>query len=227
MRRNNGNWMAAHPKQMYASAKTYHQHHPWEMMNRHGLMVRHDYTDRTPESLSWWDDVGFIFGKRRIMVWWLHPRMLYQDRLEEMAVQQCAEEHPKGKDWLMRSEPIRREVKRGRRVKTVGHRALPISEGYRRYYGHLNATQASLAQQDHGWVIMLSIRSRVLDWCQGVDLVLPVEIRCEDDLRLLRDVVERYLRGDRNVLAGYSAYTFTDWQADQDTRGSHATEHRL
>lgn len=210
-------------KSLFASAREYHRRHPWKM-NRDGIMVRHIYTDRTPESLSWWDDVGFIFGKRRIMVWWLHPRMVYQDRLEELAVQQCAEEHPREEDWLMRSEPIFRKAKRGRRVKTVGHRVLPISEGYRRYYDLLNATQASLAQQDHGWLITPSILSRALDWCQGVDLVLPVEIRCEDDLRLLRDVVERHLRGDRSVLAGYSAYTFTDWQADQNARESHATE---
>ncbi len=201
-------------KSLFASAREYHRRHPWKL-NRDGLMVPHAYTNMTPESLSWWDDVGFIFAKRRIMVWWLHPRMVYQDRLEEMAAQQCAEEHPREESWLMRSEPERRKVKRGRRVKTVGHRVLPISEGWHRYYEHLTATEASLARQDHGWVISPSIRNQALDWCQGVDLVAPVEIRCEDDLRLLRDVTERHLRGDLNTLNGYSAYTFADWQADQ------------
>jgi len=200
-------------KQMYASAKLYHRNNTWNL-NQHGLMVRHDYTDMTAESLSWWDDVGFIFGKRRIMVWWLHPRMVYQDRLHEMAIQQCAEEYPKEENWLMNSEPIRRKVKGGNRVKTVGHRVLPISTELQSYYDLFNATLKSLAQQDHGWVIKPSLRSTVLDWCQGVDLILPVEIRCEDDLRLLRDVVECHLRGDRSVLAGYSIYTFTDWQID-------------
>ena len=202
-------------KSIFTSAKEYHRRHPWKL-NGDGLMVPHAYTNMTPESLSWWDDVGFIFGKRRIMVWWLHPRMVYQDRLEEMAFDRCSADKPKERNWLMRSEPILRKVKRGRRVKTVGHRVLPISEGYQRYYEHLNATQASLAQQDHGWVIVPSIRSRALDWCQGVDLVAPVEIRCEDDLRLLRDITQRHLRGDLNTLNGYSAYTFADWQQDQD-----------
>ncbi|MHB1279883.1 MAG: hypothetical protein ACYCYL_01375 [Acidithiobacillus sp.] len=215
MHRNIGNWMAVHPKQIYASAKDYHRRHPWKM-NRDGLMVRHLYTNMTPEKLSWWDDVGFVFAKRRIMVWWLHPRMVYEDRLEDLAVQRCAEEHPKEENWLMRSEPITRKVGKGRRVKTVGHSVLPMSEEYRRYYDKLEATQVSLAQQDHGWIIAPSIRSRALDWCQGVDLVLPVEVRCEGDLRLLRGIVERHLRGDRNVLAGYPAYTFADWQVDQD-----------
>jgi hypothetical protein len=223
---NNGNWMVAHPKQMYASAKLHHRNNTWNL-NQHGLMVRHDYTDMTPESLSWWDDVGFIFGKRRIMVWWLHPRMVYKDRLDEMATQQCAEKYPKEENWLMKSEPIRRKVKGGNRVKTVLYRMLPISTELQNYYDNFNSTLASLAQQDHGWEIQPSLKSTVLDWCQGINLVFPVEIRCEDDLRLLRDVVERHLRGDRSVLSGYSAYTFTDWQSDQKTMASYTSESLL
>lgn len=137
-------------------------------------------------------------------------------KLSSKSIFAPAKEYHRRHHWkLMRSEPILRKIKRGRRMKTVGHRVLPLSEEYRRYYDHLNATQASLAQQDHGWVIVPSIRSRALDWCQGVDLVAPVEIRCEDDLRLLRDITERHLRGDLNTLNGYSAYAFADWQADQ------------
>jgi hypothetical protein len=205
-------------KSIFAHAKQYHRRHPWKMINQDGIMVRHLYTDKTPESLSWWDDAGFIFAKRRIMVWWLHPRMVYQDRLEDLAEQHCAAVYPKEENWLMRSEPIRKKAQRGRRVKTMGHRVLPMSEEYRRYYDHLQATQVSLAQQDHGWVIAPSIRSRTLDWCQGVDLVMPVEIRCEDDLRQLRNIVERHLRGGNGVLTGYPAYTFADWHADQSGR---------
>jgi hypothetical protein len=205
-------------KSIFDTAREYHRRHPWKMINQDGIMVRHLYTNMTPASLTWWDDMGFVFAKRRVMVWWLHPRMVYEDRLEEMAVQQCAAEYPKEGNWLMRSEPIRKKVQQGRRVKTVGHRVLPMSEGYRRYYDHLQAAQDALAQQDHGWVITPSIRSRVLDWCQGVDLVMPVEIRCEDDLRQLRDIVERHLRGGKNVLTGYPAYTFVDWRADQAGR---------
>jgi hypothetical protein len=219
--------MAAHPKQMYASAKTYHRRHQWDL-NRYGLMVRHDYTDMKPGSLSWWDDVGFIFGKRRIMVWWLHPRMVYKDRLDKMAFQHCDEEYPKDENRLIHSEPIRRKVKHGSRAKTLGYLVSPVfGEKHHRYYDHFNATLASLSQQDHGWDIQPSLKSTVLNWCQGVDLVLPVEIRCEDDLRLLRDVVERHLRGDRSVLSGYSAYTFTDWQSDQKTMASYTRESSL
>jgi len=224
MPRNNGNWMAAHPKTMYAGAKAYHRLHPWDL-NGHGLMVPHDYSERKTESLSWWDDVGFIFGKRRIMVWWMHPRMVYRDRLDEMAFQQCDKAYPRNEIWRMHSKPIRRKGGYGKRPKTFGYLLSPLyADEHRRYYEHLNETQALLAKQDHGWVIQPSLKSTVLNWCQGIDLVLPVEICCEDDLRCLREVVERYLRGDRSVLSGYSAYTFADWQSDQETLANQAME---
>ena len=182
-------------------------------------MVRHVYSDMTSESLSWWDDLGFVFAKRRIMVWWLHPRMVYMDRLEALATEQCAAEYPKGQDnWLAHSTPIHRAVQGGRRKRTVGHRMGSISERYRQYFDHLQATQDALSQQDHGWSIGASLRSEVLGWCQGVNLVVPMEVRCEDDLRPLRELVECYLRGDRSALTGFPAYTFANWQKDQEQR---------
>jgi hypothetical protein len=211
--------MISRPKPLYARAKLYHRNHPWNL-NQQGLMARHDYTDRTPESLSWWDDFGFIFAKRRIMVWWMHPRMVYHDRLHEMATEQCAEKYPKKENWLMNTEPIRRKVKGGNRVKTAFYRVLPISTELQSYYDIFNATLASLSKQDHGWAIRPSLRSTALNWCQGVNLVLPVEIRCEEDLRLPRDVVECHLRGDRGVLERYSPYTFMDWQKDREKKAS-------
>lgn len=201
-------------KSLFAPAREYHRRHGWRL-NGDGLMVPHSYAEKTPESLSWWDDVGFIFAGRRIMVWWRHPRMVYQDRLEEMAVQQCAEEYPGGEHWLARSKPVYRKVQRGRRKKIVAHEVSPLRAEWERYFDRVNATQASLAHQDHGWLIRPSLRSQVLDWCQGIDLVAPLEVRCEKDLHRLRDLVKNRLRGETETLEAYPAYTFADWQSDQ------------
>ncbi len=202
-------------KSIFASAREYHQRHPWRL-NQDGIMVRHSYKEMTQESLSWWDDLGFIFAKRRVMVWWQHPRMVYQDRLEERAAELCIAASPKKEDWLLHSTPIRKRIRQGLRMKTMGYRMSPVSEEYRRYFDYLQATQDALSTQDQGLIIKPSLRSEVLDWCQGVNLVVPMEVRCEDDLRLLRDLVERHLRGDRSALAGFPAYTFADWQRDQE-----------
>jgi len=40
-----------------------------------GLFIPHTYPD--PQALSGWDDVGFILNHRRVMVWWVHPPLLW------------------------------------------------------------------------------------------------------------------------------------------------------
>ena len=39
--------------------RAYHRAHPWRL-SEGGLYIPHAYWDITPESLSYWDDVGFI-----------------------------------------------------------------------------------------------------------------------------------------------------------------------
>ena len=55
--------------------KQYHRNRPWGLSSS-GLYVPHDYSEKTGADLSWWDDVGFILNKRRVIVWWQHPRYL-------------------------------------------------------------------------------------------------------------------------------------------------------
>ena len=37
----------------------YHRSHPWRL-SEGGLYIPHDYSNMTPESLSYWDDVGLL-----------------------------------------------------------------------------------------------------------------------------------------------------------------------
>lgn len=64
--------------------RQYHRNHQWKLSSG-GYYIPHDYTEKTPNMLSWWDDVGFILNKRRIIVWWEHPRMVYMDAIEKCA----------------------------------------------------------------------------------------------------------------------------------------------
>ena len=41
--------------------RQYHQQHQWRL-GKDGLYIPHSYTETTPDSLSWWDDVGFILN---------------------------------------------------------------------------------------------------------------------------------------------------------------------
>ena len=64
--------------------REYHQSHPWRL-SQGGLYIPHSYADMKPDSLSFWDDVGFILNGRRVIVWWQHPRYVYSDAIEEKA----------------------------------------------------------------------------------------------------------------------------------------------
>ena len=79
--------------------REYHRNHPWRL-GPSGLFVPHSYTEVKQDALSWWDDVGFILNRRRVIVWWRHPRHVYRDAIEELAQEQTGE-FPFD-DWLTR-----------------------------------------------------------------------------------------------------------------------------
>lgn len=74
----------SHCERMRKSMKEYHRNHQWRLDG--GLFIPHTYP--SPKALSWWDDVGFILNGRRVMVWWVHPRMKYADAIQEIALEE-------------------------------------------------------------------------------------------------------------------------------------------
>ena len=58
--------------------REYHRTHQWRL-SEGGLYIPHAYWNMGPDSLSYWDDVGFILNGRRVMVWWRHPRDIFKN----------------------------------------------------------------------------------------------------------------------------------------------------
>ena len=77
--------------------RQYHRQHPWRL-SPGGLFIPHSYAETKPDSLSWWDDVGFILNGRRVIVWWRHPRQVYATAIEERSWQEAGEDP--GDNWL-------------------------------------------------------------------------------------------------------------------------------
>ncbi len=201
-------------KRLFSRAEQYHRNHPWKL-NEEGVYARHDYSERSEDSLSWWDDFGFIFAKRRIMVWWRHPRHEYQDRLSEQAELLCEGTYPgEEKHWFEKGTPIIRRVGSGMRKKISGYRMAPLSPAYTTYLEKLRATEKELAARDVGIVVQPSFKVEILPWCQGVNLLVPGEIRKESDIPKLRETVLRLLREGPRALEQFGPYTFADWRQD-------------
>lgn len=90
----------------------YHRHNQWRLGN--GLYIPHEYPHPI-KKLSWWDDVGFILNGRRIMVWWVHPRMKYADAIEDMAWKEAGDPPLRGADIFEPSEKQWKKVGRSRK----------------------------------------------------------------------------------------------------------------
>lgn len=56
-----------------------HRHHPW-CLSEGGLYIPHNHDGMKPDALSHCDEVGFLLNGRRFMVWWEHPRAIYEGR---------------------------------------------------------------------------------------------------------------------------------------------------
>ena len=117
--------------------REHHRHHPWRLSTG-GLYIPHSYEDMTPDSLSYWDDVGFILNGRRFMVWWRHPRDLYRNAIEDLAWAQHEAEfgYPPDPNWLFDGATTlyKHTGKSGKRKKRIGSQSRNPSADQERYY---------------------------------------------------------------------------------------------
>ena len=214
-------------KKVWLDVHNYHLRHQWRLSG--GLFIPHSYTDMNSESLSWWDDVGFIYAKRRVMVNWRHPRMVYTDMIEDAAYgigEPLSPYKSFGAPRGLYNRFARKRVslfvcskkkykKLGQsRKKYIGCEIAPLTTEERDYHNAKLALRNSLFSTDQGYGISPSIKSEITYWCQRIEMVAPVEVRCEKDLLVLRDIALAYLKGDTTRLMAMPVYTFKDWSTD-------------
>lgn len=66
----------------------HHRSHPWQL-SQGGLFIPHNYEEKTADSLTGWDDVGFILNGRRVIVWFQHPRYVYGEAVWDKELPTC------------------------------------------------------------------------------------------------------------------------------------------
>lgn len=162
-----------------------------------GILVWHDYSGLDPEGLSWWDDVQFILGGRRISVSWQHPRHVYQGMIEDAAMKATHHLYEKIKGGLFdRAEKIYRKV--GRSRKKVSGYTTDRRPGQQEWFDALRAEETHLSKEAE-FSVPPSFRVETLAWCRFVEIVAPIEIRNVEELRVLADLVRRVLKGETTL----------------------------
>lgn len=196
------------------------QHHDqWELTN--GLYLPHSYDP--PRDLSWWDDIGFILNGRRIMVWWIHPRMSYADAIEERAWETAVIAPAEFSTLLGHesSQKIWKKVGKSRK-KIVGYQTLPQSEARREHYDKLFAAEKRLKAEGIDFEVRPSITVKAYSWGRGVELCVPVEVRNEQEARGLANLVRRVIKREASLEFEFPDYRYgrNEWLAESGQRGA-------
>lgn len=201
--------------------RQYQRKNPWRL-NTEGLYVPHVYPEG--RQLSWWDDVGFVLNGRRVMVWWVHPRMKYADAIEELAWAEIGELPSTVASSLEPNLCVKQYKRQGRsRKKVVGYKSAPQAAETTDFFNRLDMVQERIESEGIDLVVRPSMSVRTLDWCLGVELCFPCEVLTEADVVSLAQTVRQILKGGHSlaqasaVPADYQ-YGRTEWLAEAAAR---------
>ena len=172
--------------------REYHRTHQWRL-SEGGLYAPHAYWNMGPDSLSYWDDVGFILNGRRIIVWWKHPRHLYGEAISSMAWEEAGD-GPRDR-WLFEGSTKNYKMvgKSSKRKKLSSFTSRDPSDAQMQHYAKLQQIEERLTQDGIELSIHPSWKWERLTWGMGVSLVAPMEVRNEKELaevaRLARGLI--------------------------------------
>ena len=194
--------------------RQYHCCNPWRL-SESGLYSPHSYTEIQPDSLSWWDDVGFILNGRRVIVWWQHPRVLYSDAINDYSWQEAGDgPHD---NWL--TEGCTKNYKKvgASRKKIVGYTSRQPSVEQSQYYDKLTIIRQRLAAEGIDMEISLSCKFQYLTWAIGINLVAPLEVRNEHELAIVAALAKRLILQQTTLEEEFPSYSYNreDWLGEQ------------
>ena len=167
--------------------RQYHRQHQWRL-GKDGLYIPHSYAETKPDSLSWWDDVGFILNGRRVIVWWQHPRHVYSDAIEEQSWDQAGPD-PQD-DWLFEGATTNYKQVGKSRKKIVSYTSRQPSAEQDAYYEHLRTVRQRMEAEGVDLDVSPSWKRERLNWATGVSLIVPLEVRNEAELAQIATVAK-------------------------------------
>lgn len=195
--------------------RQYHQNHPWGLQ-RGGLYIPHSYGEKLPDALSWWDDVGFILNKRRVIVWWQHPRCVYSDAIDEQSWLEVGDDAPQD-NWLV--DDLQKNYRKvgASRKRIVSYTCKEPSTEQKLYYERLNDIRKRISAEGIDLEVYPSWQQENLTWAVGMSLVSPVEIRNENELTALASLARRLMLGQTTLESEFPAYRYgrAEWLKEQ------------
>lgn len=207
-------------ERMRRQMRDYHRSQPWRLTG--GLFIPHAYPEQ--KRLSWWDDVGFVLNRCRVMVWWVHPRMKYAEAIEKQAMHEAGPlpdepmfEGPLEKRW--------RRIGRSRK-KLAACRTHVFSDPLSAYFDQVNAVEEQLRAEGIDHVVRPSMSGRWYRWGIGIDLCIPIEVRNIEEARHLAGLARILLKREGTISEAFPSYAYgrEEWlgEAENRPKSSHA-----
>lgn len=209
----------SHQERMRNAMKQYHIRNPWPLSQ--GCYIPHSYSE--PQGLlSWWDDCGFIQNKKRVMIWWVHPRMKYSDAINDKAWEDAGLS-PDIMDGLFEGGTTNWKKVGKSRKKVASYTSKKMSDEYRIFYDALDAAEKKMREVGIDCVVKPTINVKTYDCCRGISICVPLEIKNEDDVRKLIALTKKILNGTTTIEKEFPKYRYdTDqWLAESTLRVSH------
>ena len=204
-----------HQENARLQARQYHRHHSFSF-GRGGVSTNHEYEPQL--QLTWWQDFEFVMNNRRVMLWWIHPRMKYADVIDELAWNEAGEP-PCGADDFDFGKTIWKPVGRSRK-RIVVYQSPPIDSARTAYYEKFHGIDARLRAEGIESVVSPFMAATQTNWCTGIDLCIPVEIRCHDDAIAMVELTRKLLKRETTIDDAFPNYRFgrTEWIAEAPAR---------
>jgi len=195
--------------------RQYHQSNPWRL-SQEGLYIPHVYTETMPDDLSWWDDVGFILNKRRIIVWWQHPRYVYANAIEDLAWKEVG--NGPQDNWFTEGATKNYKKVGKSRKKIVSYTCRQPSEEQRQHYNLHRDVEKRLKSEGIDLDVQTSWKWERLSWAMGVSLIAPLDVRNEVELAAVAVLARKLILGKTTLQSEFLGYHFgrAEWLKEQN-----------
>ncbi|TKR54625.1 hypothetical protein D7I39_14105 [Allopusillimonas ginsengisoli] len=115
--------------------------------------------------------------------------------------------------------PNYRRVGRSRK-KIVSDTSQPVQGELRQYYDKLDTTKKKLQHSGIDSEVFPSWRRKRLSWATGVELVAPLEVRSELELKSVANLARSLLQGETTLDREFQGYRYgkNEWLAERHLR---------
>lgn len=206
----------SYQEKLKMSAKVFHKNNRGEKFTN-GVIIWHQYDEADMTKLSWWDDVSFILNDYLVQVAWIHPRMAFKDRAEVDAHKKVAHLDTGVDGFMGQFKP--NYVKVGRSRKKMISRTLTGSLLSSDWMQAFDAAYAKTLKEAD-FQITPFIKTEWVQYGLFVEICAPIEVRSEQDLMALVNLVRKLLKRETTLAQEFADYTYArdEWIAESERR---------